>query len=194
MSYIKSFGDGFDFNDLKDALFLSGFKPGIRNMENQIGLHGFNGLGKSHGTGTLALAMLYGGSAALGAMGGAGAGAGAGGSSLFGSSAAPGFSGTQAAAPIVDLSTPASSTGVTEGFGQVGKLLGGGGGMQMPDMGQQRRQPTSQSQQPIHWQAPYNPHNDPAVQSTMAEQQRRAVADALLAQQTAAGYKPIGSF
>lgn len=43
-------------------------------------------------------------------------------------------------------------------------------------------------------QDPYNPYTDPAVQSLQAQQQRRAVADALLAQAQGAGYTKIGAF
>lgn len=46
---------------------------------------------------------------------------------------------------------------------------------------------------PIH-QDPYNPYTDPAVQSLQAQQQRRAIADALLAQAQGAGYTKIGVF
>lgn len=80
------------------------------------------------------------------------------------------------------------------GLGGGGDSGTGGQGLpgQMPAMGGRNYQAPTPHARPV-MQAPYNPYNDPAVQSTMAEQQRRAVADALLAQQTAAGYKPIGS-
>lgn len=42
-------------------------------------------------------------------------------------------------------------------------------------------------------QAPYNPYTDPAVQSLQAQQQRRAIADALLAS-PGAGYTKIGVY
>ncbi len=186
MSYVKSFGAGFDFNDLKDSIGLSGTKPFVRHLENGIGLHGFNGLGKAQGTNALGAALVLGGSALLGG-GGAGAGAGA---------SAPGFSGTQAAAPIVDLSTPAVAGG-TPGMGSAGRMVDVAKiASQLSDMGggsSGGRRP-EQAQQPIHWQAPYNPMNDPAVQSLQAQQQRRAVADALLAQAQGAGYTKIGVY
>lgn len=57
--------------------------------------------------------------------------------------------------------------------------------------GQQRQQ---FDPPPVHWQDPYNPMNDPAIQSLQAQQQRRAVADALLARAQEAGYTKIGAF
>ena len=72
-------------------------------------------------------------------------------------------------------------------FGNFSSFGGGnfGGG------GQQRQQ---LDPPPVHWQDPYNPLNDPAIQSLQAQQQRRAVADALLARAQEAGYTKIGGF
>src|SRR5574343_101469 len=78
MSYAKGFRAGFDFNDLKDSVGLSGTKPFIRHLENSLGLHGFNGLGRAQGTNALGAALVLGGSALLGG-GGAGAGGAGGG-------------------------------------------------------------------------------------------------------------------
>lgn len=74
-----------------------------------------------------------------------------------------------------------------EGSEMPGNMPGLGGN---PGGGQ--RPPSAE--QPVHWQEPYNPMNDPAVQSLQAQQQRRAVADALLAQAQGAGYTKIGAF
>ncbi len=119
MSYIKRWGDGWDFNNLQRAAGLKGTKPFLDHWGDSIGLGGFNAMGKAHGTNAMGGALIFGGSQALGSMGGVG-----GGSSMTGGLLD--FSGGQAAAPIVDMSSPASASslqGLNAGAGA------GSGGM-----------------------------------------------------------------
>lgn len=90
MGYFSSFNDGFNFNQLGQAIGLHGFKPMRQNFENSLGLHGFDKAGKAHGGNALGGLLLVGGSAALGAggLGGlGGAGGGAAGGALGGAEA-----------------------------------------------------------------------------------------------------------
>lgn len=93
MSWLSSFGDGFDFKDLGTALGLHGIKGTVNHIENSVGLHGFNGMGKASGTNALGALLIVGGAEAMGAMGGAEAGAGAAGGSEAGAGASAGGSG-----------------------------------------------------------------------------------------------------
>lgn len=142
-----------------------------------------------------AIAAIYAGKWANGRFGvGGGGTAGAGGGEGSLSGGLFNFSGTQAAAPITEATVIPASGGAGASASAAPaadwtSLLGQGG------LGNnQGRQRPSSTEQPVHWQAPYNPMNDPAVQSLQAQQQRRAVADALLAQAQGAGYTKIGAF
>lgn len=117
MGYASSFNDGFNFNQLGQAIGLHGFKPMRQNFENSLGLHGFDKAGKAHGGNALGGLLIFGGTQALGGLGG---GSGSTGGLLN-------FSGTQAAAPIADASvaaTPQTMQGVAPSFG--GGAAGGG--------------------------------------------------------------------
>lgn len=59
--------------------------------------------------------------------------------------------------------------------------------------GGQRQGYSAPAPAPVTFQSPYSPYADPAVQSTMAAQQQRELADAILARQLASGYTNIGA-
>lgn len=90
MSWLTNWGSGFDFKDVGSAIGLHGLKPMTRHIEDQIGLHGWNGLGKAQGTNALIGALVFGGSQLLGSGTAAGPGGGeaTGGEAVGGSSGA----------------------------------------------------------------------------------------------------------
>lgn len=98
MSFLSSIGSGLSLKNIEGAVGLKGVKPLVSHVEDNLGLHGFNGLGKGAGTGLGEAAI------ALGAMSGADLFAGAG-AATEGTAAAGGgtswlgslFSGTGAA-------------------------------------------------------------------------------------------------
>ncbi len=162
MSYIKRWGDGWDFNNLQRAVGLKGIKPLLDHAGDSIGLGGFNDMGKAHGTNAMGGALIFGGSQLMSGMGGMGGSGG--GSSLTGGLLD--FSGGQAAAPIVDMSSPATASSLqglntSAGAGgsggmlsslsqgldvanKTGGLLGGSGGYQQQQQPMQHAQANPQ--------------------------------------------------
>lgn len=142
MGYASGWNDGLSFNNLGRAIGLKGIKPMLDHAGDSIGLNGFDKAGKAHGTNALGGLLVLGGAQAasgFGGMGGSGGVGGAGSSatggmggffeSLMGggqslTGGAPGFSGGQAAAPIVDASSAASPQTV-QGLGSAGGSAGG---------------------------------------------------------------------
>lgn len=143
MSYASSWGDGFDFKDLGSMIGLHGLKPMKYHIESNIGLHGWNGLGKAQGTNALAGALMAGGMYALPSMGAGGAGsvgageaggagaAGDGGmfSGLLGgssSAAAPSAAAPSATAASSAPTSAGGSSGLLSGFSDYAKPISQG--------------------------------------------------------------------
>ena len=164
MSYGKSWGSGFDFQDLGEAVGLKGLKPMRHHWESTVGLHGFNEAGKAHGANALGAALIFGGSQAMGAMGGGAAGAGGGAaggsggmfSGLFGGgsgAASSGSSGITLGGGVPDFGAEMGSTGgdaggLLAGFEKYAKPVSQGLGIGQQIGGMNQQQPIQPAQLP----------------------------------------------
>lgn len=146
MSYVKRWGDGWDFNNLQRAIGLKGIKPMLDHAGDSIGLGGFNAMGKAHGTNAMGGALIFGGSQALGGLGGM---SGVGGTGSTATGGLGGFIesmglGGSSASGGAGSSMSSLSQGL-DAANKAGGLLGGfGGGQDQPQQPMQHAQANPQ--------------------------------------------------